>query len=239
MSTSLRPLISGLAAAALISLSLAACDKDSEGPRASQAPVPTEIPSEFEGEPIEPSEFTMVEVDDLSGSRWEALPSSVSREDVLAAAAGGSSPEEAERFAVLAAQYFTDARGRAITNADLLGILQQPESMVGAYIVRDSVGQVILGSDRHLDGTVEPWIRSKVVSEVKLETQLNAYVLAEFQGESMGLWGRFRIDVVRDGEQWRVSGFNNSSGGQDRSPGAEDISRYFYGGEDWRRIPIR
>lgn len=188
-----------------------------------------------------PSEIKPVEEDAFPQQQLLPLREFATRAQVEEASRAGSSAQAAEQFALLAAQYFTDARGDEITLEDVQGIVRASDA-VTRYVVTDQASQVQMGTNRRLDPSVSGWVRSTWIggaTETALRTQWFAYLRGDIStDESVAFWVNFRVDVELHDGHWVVTQFVNGAGPDGKKPTKEALDRYFDGGKGWRRIPV-
>jgi len=194
----------------------------------------------------DPPEFDEVEVDDLAGQPTLALPDAASLEDVLAAASAGPDPMAGERFLMLVGTYLIDTRHPvSIAELEQIAAEAMPETNVN-YIAREHGGHHVLSTNRRIDPSVQPWIRSRFEPHKvnpRISTQMNAYIRTDkgvdgsARGAGYSVWGILRMDAVWDGSMWGLSSYLNASGSERLVPTQSELDYYFYGGEGWRLVP--
>lgn len=210
-------------------LAFAGCTSEGDGSPESVATPP------LTAEDAEHSDLERVTTDDLSSVERASVPMVTESEELIRESDTEADPRQGELFAMMAGTYFLESRHGEIDRAAVERLVDGPDSLVN-YIVQDQVAQVSVGTNRHVDVTVSPWLRSTAQGET-VQTQLNAYMHMDWMGEATGMWILLRIDVRHDGHGWRVTGYKNEAGPWEKDLRPKDVELFFDGKQGWRRIP--
>ncbi len=146
-----------------------------------------------------------------------------------------------ERFALLVAQLYSDARRSDPSPAALDAFLspRMPEG-IRRFLLSDVRAQRQLGTERHIDTTLEIWIRSQAVGTTAAPDRVNVEFASSSVSRPLGIqgWYRDRYDVVWESGRWQLISYSAGLFGPDTihnlSTGEQ---KAFLTGPGWRRIP--
>ncbi len=146
-----------------------------------------------------------------------------------------------ERFALLVAQLYSDTR-RSDPGPDALRPFLSPRMSepIRRFVLDDVRAQRQLGTERHIDTTLEIWIRSQAVGERSSPARVNVELATSSVSRPLQVqsWYRDRYDVVWESGRWLLidysAGLFGPSTTRNLTPAEQ---KEFLDGPGWRRIP--
>lgn len=231
-----------VALACVVSLNLGGCTADnaeepsrgssSASPTSNAPGLPPELPSWSPMDQASPADFTPDGIDD-----------DVDLESAETAARAGQDRASAEQFALYAIAVLQDARIEADPDEVLGSLLSDRASDdVREFLLNDMETQGVNGAERHLDGSLEQWIRSDVTGDAGAPDGVAVEVAANLTAERYDFhtWYRYRADVRWIDGRWQLVGFNASDLGPYTSANVTPAEQEQYlEGDHWRRVPPR
>lgn len=182
-----------------------------------------------------------------AASSAASIPDGISDEldlkSVATAAGSGRDRAGAEQFALDAVAVLQDARIEAKPERvlDSLSSNTMPSDL-RRFLILDMESQRSLGSERHLNGALEQWIRSNASGNSDEPDLVKVEIAANLVSEPLDFhtWYRFRADVIWQDGRWRLVAFNASDLGPYTSTTMTTAEQEQYlEGDHWRRVPPR